>query len=213
LQLLLQNHCLLSHQTYHNCSSRGSEEILYLFEAIRNPRWLPWHLICQDILISSPELLHMKSPNMTEMFLLRSLRSAVVFHIVLKSNMAAPVCDWLIHYLLFSKTTPLEVTWLAIAVPLMVLKKNCYFLEWFEIQDGRPVLWLDKTVFTSFPEKLHAKSPDILDNVSLGGSSLFFLWRNLISAIHFFVSSDMINYKFIYVHIMIWWGFSMIDDL
>jgi hypothetical protein len=37
------------HQTYYNYSSRGPEEVLYLFEAIRNPRWLSWPLIGQDI--------------------------------------------------------------------------------------------------------------------------------------------------------------------
>ena len=46
---LLQNHCLLRHQTYHKCSFRGPEEVLYLFEVITNPRWLPWILIGQDI--------------------------------------------------------------------------------------------------------------------------------------------------------------------
>ena len=46
---LLQNHFMPSHQTYHNCSSRGSEEVLYLFEAIRNTRWLSWPLIGRDI--------------------------------------------------------------------------------------------------------------------------------------------------------------------
>jgi len=43
-QLLLQNH-----QTYNNCFSRGHEEVLYLFEVIRNPRWLLWPLICRDM--------------------------------------------------------------------------------------------------------------------------------------------------------------------
>ena len=39
------------HQTYLSCSSSGSVEVLYLFEAIRNLRWLSWHLICRDIFI------------------------------------------------------------------------------------------------------------------------------------------------------------------
>ena len=43
LQHLLQNHyCIPSHQAYHNCSFRGPEEVLHLFQAIRNPRLLSW---------------------------------------------------------------------------------------------------------------------------------------------------------------------------
>ena len=44
-----------SHQTYQNYSSRGLEEELYCFEAIRNSRWLSWPLISGDI-STSPEL-------------------------------------------------------------------------------------------------------------------------------------------------------------
>ena len=43
-QLLLQNHWMPSNQSYHYCSSKGSEEG-YLFEAIKNPRWLYWPLV------------------------------------------------------------------------------------------------------------------------------------------------------------------------
>jgi hypothetical protein len=38
-----------NHQTYHNCSFSDPEEVFYLFGEIRNPRWLPWFLICRDI--------------------------------------------------------------------------------------------------------------------------------------------------------------------
>ena len=37
LFLLLQNHCIPSHQTYHKCSSRDPEEVFLLFRAICNP--------------------------------------------------------------------------------------------------------------------------------------------------------------------------------
>jgi hypothetical protein len=38
--------------------------------AIRNPRWLPLHLILAEAFsTSSPELLHVKSPDLPEMFL------------------------------------------------------------------------------------------------------------------------------------------------
>jgi hypothetical protein len=32
----------LSHQIYHACSSRGSEEVMFVFGVIRNPRWTHW---------------------------------------------------------------------------------------------------------------------------------------------------------------------------
>jgi len=35
-QVLLQNHYIPSHQTYYKYSSRGSAEVLYLLEGIRN---------------------------------------------------------------------------------------------------------------------------------------------------------------------------------
>ena len=38
-----------SHQTYHNCTSWGKEEVLYLCKVIRNPRWLSLGLIGRDI--------------------------------------------------------------------------------------------------------------------------------------------------------------------
>ena len=44
IQIVLQNHCMPRHQTYHRCSSRGPETLLYRFEAIRNQRCLPWPL-------------------------------------------------------------------------------------------------------------------------------------------------------------------------
>ena len=40
-------------------------------------------------------------------------------------------------------------------VPLGVLKEYLYLLEQFEIQYGCLDLWLDLTIFNTFPEKLH----------------------------------------------------------
>ena len=47
-RLLFKNHSVDDHQTYHNCSSSSPEEVLLLFVAIGNPRWLPWTLIGWD---------------------------------------------------------------------------------------------------------------------------------------------------------------------
>lgn len=41
--------CMPIHRTYHKCSTRGPEEVLCLFEANRNPRWLGFPLIVPDI--------------------------------------------------------------------------------------------------------------------------------------------------------------------
>lgn len=52
-----------------------------------------------------------------------------------------------------SRTIEGDVTRLARNVPLVVLKKCCFFSEWFYIQhDNRPVLWLAKTFLTYFPK-------------------------------------------------------------
>ena len=48
-RLLLKNHCMDDHQTFHKCLSSGPEEVLLLFVAIGNPRWPPWTLIGWDI--------------------------------------------------------------------------------------------------------------------------------------------------------------------
>ena len=53
-RLLLKNHCMGDHQTFHKCLSSGPEEVLLLFVAIGNPDWLrwllpPWTLIGWDI--------------------------------------------------------------------------------------------------------------------------------------------------------------------
>jgi len=48
-RLLHQDYCLWSHQTHQKCFSRGPQEVLLLFRAIRNPTWLPQSLIYQDI--------------------------------------------------------------------------------------------------------------------------------------------------------------------
>lgn len=70
-QLLLQNYYRWSHQTYQTCSSRGLQEVLLLFRAIRNPTLPLWPLISLDIflLFLFPKQLHMKSPDFPEMFL------------------------------------------------------------------------------------------------------------------------------------------------
>ena len=74
---------------------------------------------------TSPESLHVKSPDLLEMFLIGSSRSVVTFESYSKSSMASA---WQRHFFYLCKTTTsYEVTILARNVPLGFLKKCCYF--------------------------------------------------------------------------------------
>jgi len=113
---------------------------------------------CGENLMSAV-LWHVKSADLPEMFFKKCC-----FQSDSKSNMA----DLQRHF--FSRTNFYPMSFSSLFqlycgmwsyqtcdnVPLVVLKKSCYFLEWFEIQDG---LWMANTFFTSFPEKLYTKSP------------------------------------------------------
>lgn len=131
-------------QTYHNYSSSGPEETLYLFEAIRYLKWLSLSQYCrlllqnycmssyqacqkclpgclqevfflrewfeiQDgrpglrhFLIFSPKQIHMKSPDLSEIFHQRFRSILVTFWMGVIRNiqckMAALVTDWSIHF-------------------------------------------------------------------------------------------------------------------
>ena len=75
-----------SHQSYHKCSSRGPEEVLYLLEAIRNLRWLLWPMICQDI---SKFWTAFEVTRLARKVPQGILKNAVTLHYS-KSNMVAP---------------------------------------------------------------------------------------------------------------------------
>ena len=112
----------------------------------------------------------------------RSSRSSVVFQ--RKFQYGRSSLWWAEKFFtLFSKTSSIEVTKLAIDVPLGVPKKCCLFLEWFKIQDGHIDLWLVEAFLTCFPR-----------NVSFGGPRSFSNEDDIISA----VSLYRINYKFIW---------------
>jgi hypothetical protein len=104
-----------NHQTYHNCSFSDPEEVFYLFGEIRNPRWLPWFLICRDIF--SFFFRTSKVSRLAAIDSLGSSRSVVVFQSNSKSYVAVPT--------LFPTTASFEVTKLTINVPLGDLKKCC----------------------------------------------------------------------------------------
>jgi hypothetical protein len=72
------------------------DRVLYLFEAIRNPRWLHLSLIGWDILTCFPKQPHMKTPDLPEMFLKGLWRSVVTFLSDSNSKMAIQASDWLL---------------------------------------------------------------------------------------------------------------------
>ena len=99
-------------------------------------------MLCCVILVTNPVV------NV----LLGSSKSIVSLQIHLKSNMAVPASDWQRHFVIFVQNYFIwnhQAVW---NIALGVLK-CCYFMEWFEIQDGCHILWLSMTFFTSFLEK------------------------------------------------------------
>jgi hypothetical protein len=101
---------------------------LYLFVAIRNPIWLPYPLISESIFNLLPRTIACEVTRLTTTVSVVALK--ICFRII-------PHPTWTLY----------EVTWRAINVPLRVLKKCWYFLERFEIQDGRSGLWVGWTFF------------------------------------------------------------------
>lgn len=57
--------------------------------------------LAKIFLTSSLELVHVKSADLPELFFQRTSRSIVVFQCDARSNMTAPVFDWLKHFLLY----------------------------------------------------------------------------------------------------------------
>ena len=69
--------------------------------------------------------------------------------------------------LLAQKAKAWTITKLARNVPLVVLKKSCYFSLWSKIQNGHHGLWLAETFSTS-QEPLHGRPPNL--------PQMFLLW-------------------------------------
>jgi len=141
-----------SHQTYHNCTSWGKEEVLYLCKVIRNPRWLSLGLIGRDI------------------------------------------------FNVFSKTISFEVTRLVINVPLGVRSPEV-LLVFGLIRNPRLRLLIGQNILYFFSRKAACYVNRHSRNVSLEDPMSFYNFYNLISATC--ISLHMINYKFIYLYIII----------
>jgi hypothetical protein len=108
--------------------------------------------------------------------------------------MATPASDWLRHFwLFFRKTTSFEVTRLTINIPPVFWRSVVPFVvirnpKWL------PSPLIDWNCFYFLSRKaacLVTRHPEMF----FRGSNVIFLWR----------SSHGINYKFVYIHIIIWW--------
>jgi hypothetical protein len=60
-----KSHCMSCRQTYHMRTFRGLEEVLYLFEMIRIQDGYPGFWMAKTFSTSSPELLHLKLPDLS----------------------------------------------------------------------------------------------------------------------------------------------------
>ena len=113
-----------------------------------------------------------------------------------KSNMATPVSDWLRNILLFiPETISFEVTKLAIDVSLRALKKCCYSLKLFKIQDGHPSFWLVENIFDFFYRKYCMLSHQTFiwiesHNIWYNMSGLIHILRNIVLILEHFIYSN-----------------------
>lgn len=111
--------------------------MLYLFEVIWNPRWRTWPLTGLDI-IDYSDLLHVRSPNLSEMFLYGFWRSIVNFNSDSKFKIAALESDWWRHFLNYSIMESQDLTEIFLYGFRTVLKRCCCFSEGFKVQNGHP---------------------------------------------------------------------------
>ena len=164
-RLLLKNHCMDDHQTFHKCLSSGPEEVLLLFVAIGNPRWPHGLWLAETFSTSSQN--HCMDDHQTFHKCLSSGPEEVLLLFVAIGNPRWPpwtLIGWDI-FDFFSRTIAWTITKLSTNVCLVVLKKCCYFSLRSEIQDGRLGLWLAETFSTSSQEPLHGRSLKLAINV------------------------------------------------
>ena len=161
-RLLLKNHCMDNHLSFHKYLPRGPEEVLLLFVAIGNPRWPPWTLIVWDIFDFFSRTTACTITKVAINVLLVVLKKCSYF------SLRSEIQDgrlglWLAETFSTSSQEPLHgtITKLSTNVGLVVLKKCCYFSLRTEIQDGRLGLWLAETFSTSSKEPLHGRSPNL----------------------------------------------------
>ena len=161
-RLLLKNHCMDDHQTFHKCLSSGPEDVLLLFVAIGNPRWPPWTLIGWDIFDFFSRPIAWTITKLSTNVCLVVLRKCCYFSLQaeIQDGRLWTLISWDI-FDFFSGTIAWTITKLSRNVCLVVLKKWFYFSLRSEIQDGSHGLWLAETFSTSSKEPLHGQSPNL----------------------------------------------------
>ena len=146
-RLVLKNHCMDCHQTFHNWSSSGPEEVLLFFAVIGFPRWPPWTLTDWDIfdLFSRTTAGTITKHSINVPFI-----ALQKFHcFLMRSKIPRRLPSWEI-FNIFSRTTVWVNTKPAKNVPFIVPRKCCYYLLRTKIQDGSHGLWLAETIFNFF---------------------------------------------------------------
>ena len=196
---------MCSHQNYHICSSRGHDEVLYIFKRLEIQDGCPGLWFAKTFWTSSRELLHVKTADLREMFLQVSARSVVVFSEWFEIQHGHPNL-WLSetffsqNWFIWSHQS--YNRWFS-----WILKKwTLYFFEWLRNPSWLPEALIGPNIWF-LSEKVHAKSSDFPELTVLMASMSFSYVENLISS----VLSHRINYRLIDIHIIIWWGFPKIS--
>jgi hypothetical protein len=94
-----------SNQSYHYCSSKGSEEG-YLFEAIKNPRWLYWPLVGRYIFDFFSRTTACEASRLNRNDPQEVLKKSYSFSERFEIQHGCPSCRR--HFLIISKTTSFE---------------------------------------------------------------------------------------------------------
>jgi len=117
--------------------------LLFMWSEIQYGRPGLW--FADTLSTSSQEWLKGSTPNLPQMFPVRSWPSVVTFDVDPKSNMAALASDWLIHYQLLLKNDWRDLLQTCNKCSLWGPNQVWLLFKWSEIQYGRYGLWLADT--------------------------------------------------------------------
>jgi hypothetical protein len=179
-------------QTYYSCSSRGLWRSIICFWSNSYQRWFSWSLIGRDIFEFLSRTTTWEVSRLARNVHLEVLKKSCFSERLEIQPVCAPASDWWRYFDFCSKL----LHWTS-NVPLRVLKDCCVFLEWFEIQDGQPDLLIGRNIFDCMLSHQTFQK-------CLGDPMSFSKGENLSSVL----LSHRINYNFIYIHVIIWRGFS-----
>ena len=139
-RLLLWNRITEFNETWQEARSQRSLPSLCFSGRLEKTRWLPWPLICWNILDFSSETAKRNSTKLDRKQDLNVFYQVNVFQTDRKSKMAALVSDWLRHFrlLLWNRWREFNETWQEARSqrPLLVYSL-CFSDRWLN-KNGRP---------------------------------------------------------------------------